>query len=171
MDTTDAADRKMTKEKSDALASSPSIAPSLESTSDEDEHKSSHKATFHADISSESLDTLTSTNTPTPPANESSEKTTDSAKEEGNFEDNATPPRRMPQAKGFKRRGTLSSSLTSLTGGVDWREKTNLSIHERLPEVSTRQHAEVDDEEGKAQFFLTLLFQRCVQCYAFFCLS
>jgi len=27
---------------------------------------------------------------------------------------------------------------------------------------STRRHAELDDEEGKAQFFLTLLFARYV---------
>ena len=72
------------------------------------------------------------------------------------------PPRHRPRL-------SLASSITSINS-VDWREKTNMSVSERFPQSSTRQRAEVDDEEGKAQFFLILLFQRYVRCYML-CLS
>lgn len=43
----------------------------------------------------------------------------------------------------------------------DWREKTKLSLSLRnIGSVSTRRVADLDDEEGKAQFFFILLIQR-----------
>ena len=93
---------------------------------------------------------MDSTTTITPPSSDSgSGKTTDGAKEDN-----------LPPAKTRDRRSSLTSSFT--VSGADWREKRNMSLSMRLPEPSTRQRAEVDDEEGKAQFFLTLLLQRYV---------
>lgn len=76
---------------------------------------------------------------------------TEGGSEESSLEDNPPPPRR----KSNPRRGSLLRS-----SGTDWREKTSLSYSKRFTGQSTRRTAEIDDEEGKAQFFLTLLFQR-----------
>src|SRR6056300_932589 len=50
---------------------------------------------------------------------------------------------------------------------VDWRARTSLSVSARFNRSKTR-HAELDDEEGKAQFFLTLLFQSIEDSAGFF---
>lgn len=88
---------------------------------------------------------MTST-TSTPPLSDA-----DNDSNSESFKENPPPPRRRAQDDP-RRRGSLK----------DWRETASMSVEERLPKSATRQIAEIDDEDGKAQFFLTLLFQRCV---------
>jgi len=73
------------------------------------------------------------------------------------FKENPPPPRRRAQDDP-RRRGSLK----------DWRETASMSVEERLPKSATRQIAEIDDEDGKAQFFLTLLFQSIEDSATFF---
>ncbi|KAL7451233.1 hypothetical protein ACHAWC_003053, partial [Mediolabrus comicus] len=48
------------------------------------------------------------------------------------------------------------------------RTRMSVSFSKRLRSNSARRHAEIDDEEGKAQFFLTLLFQSIEDSACFF---
>ena len=65
----------------------------------------------------------------------------------------------------------VRNSVLRRSGTVDWRfKKDNLTFSQRFRDNSPgRRHAEIDDEEGKAQFFLTLLFQRYVCRYIIIC--
>eukprot|EP00984_Skeletonema_dohrnii_P007762 scaffold2860_cov124-Skeletonema_dohrnii-CCMP3373.AAC.2 len=64
-----------------------------------------------------------------------------------NFQENA----------GANRRQSLTLTQPQSVG--DWRQKKSLTYSMRYTK-SHRKLADVDDEEGKAQFFLLLLFQR-----------
>jgi hypothetical protein len=70
-------------------------------------------------------------------------------KAEDNFHENAGATRRQ------------SLTLTQPQSVGDWRQKKQLTYSMRFTK-SHRKLADVDDEEGKAQFFLLLLFQRYV---------
>ena len=70
-------------------------------------------------------------------------------KAEDNFHENA----------GGNRRQSLTVTQPQSVG--DWRSKKKMTYSMRFTK-SHRKLADVDDEEGKAQFFLLLLFQRYV---------
>ena len=61
----------------------------------------------------------------------------------------------------------LRNNLRRNNTTLDWRARTRLSVSERFNRSKTR-HAELDDEEGKAQFFLILLFQSIEDSAGFF---
>ena len=63
----------------------------------------------------------------------------------------------------------LRTSLRRSNTINDWRARASLSLSTRFNRSNgARRHAELDDEEGKAQFFLTLLFQSIEDSAGFF---
>ena len=61
----------------------------------------------------------------------------------------------------------LQNNSLRQSSTVDWRARTSLSVSARFNR-SKKRHAELDDEEGKAQFFFTLLFQSIEDSAGFF---
>ncbi len=70
------------------------------------------------------------------------------------------PPKNKGNARGRGPRPRRTSIAVVL--GLDWRQQRDLTVSERYCQPGNLRHAEVDDEHGKSEFFLTLLLQRCV---------
>mmetsp|Transcript_12356 Transcript_12356/g.18990 ORF Transcript_12356/g.18990 Transcript_12356/m.18990 type:complete len:453 (+) Transcript_12356:45-1403(+) len=64
-----------------------------------------------------------------------------------------------PKNKGYARGPRPRRTSIAVVLGLDWRQQRDLTVSERYRQPGNLRHAEVDDEHGKSEFFLTLLLQ------------